>query len=281
MDDTYNAVKEILNKKEDFIRRHIVLSTSVIQLLKKHDVIGQFTYDQMMANASNTDKQMTLLLVCIKTRGLASFQGFLQVLRITFHGWIADDILECNIDRSAVVTSGLITVRDVISKAHQDNLAQKNAIQDFKLEQKHIEVDSGRVNSRSPSRRHEYTSIREREKDDIRRYPKSRSSEVNSPITQIPENLRHLQRTFDTETASTRKSLAVLKQEEVTIKALLQQNLREQQDMLMKQETLIEIKSRIKEINQSAAHLFKPDPDKEVTRQRLRLLQSVPWDVRD
>lgn len=43
-----DVIKTILSKKGDFLRRHLVLSTSVIDKLRQMDVIGKFTRDQIM-----------------------------------------------------------------------------------------------------------------------------------------------------------------------------------------------------------------------------------------
>jgi len=40
-------VKALICEKEDFIRRHVVLSSSVIHLLRTYGVIGEFTHDQI------------------------------------------------------------------------------------------------------------------------------------------------------------------------------------------------------------------------------------------
>jgi len=46
-DDVVNA---LLDKKQYFIRRHLVLSSTVIELLKTREVIGHYTYTQMMVS---------------------------------------------------------------------------------------------------------------------------------------------------------------------------------------------------------------------------------------
>lgn len=44
------TIQAILSKKEDILRRHLVLSTSVIEKLHQMDVIGKYTRDQMMVS---------------------------------------------------------------------------------------------------------------------------------------------------------------------------------------------------------------------------------------
>lgn len=255
------------------------------------------------ASVNNTAKQMSLLFVCLKTRGLPGLQGFLHVLRLTFHGWIADDIMDAQINRPGFhMAQYPVSVRAVINKALQDELRsdpeyplEKNIVEitgktksyDKTKTRNFEQVDSygekGRAvpvhDSRHVDRRHEYH--RKRDKSEERRTSRRSDGGHKSPLVKIPKNLWDLQLSFDTESAATRKSLAELKQEEMTIKTLLQQNLREQQEMLVKQETLVNINARIKEINKSAAQLFRPPPAAEVRRERIHILQRVPLDDRN
>ena len=245
---------------------------------------------------------MTLLSVCLRTRGLPAFQGFLNVLRMTFHGWIADDILDTYIDISGTSSANgnILPVRDILNQMHQNkvqseqfrykpvylaeseypyvpNIPKSHSRPSETNERSSNIISDGRrqVRTEHRSRRHEYVPANKHDRHD-----RKESSEI-SLLDQIPENLRDLETAFDTESTSTRKSISVLKQEEITIKALLQNNLREQQDLLSRQQALQEIKDKIKELNRTATQLYKPEPDAYVTRKRLQHLQRVPWTDKD
>lgn len=228
---------------------------------------------------------MTLLIVCLKARGLETFRKFLDVLRATFHGWIADDILEEYVDvkETSLVRRETVPVKDIInnSKSRDDKSRDKshppylkpNSAPHYSTPMYYFyhpgffpHPNSSWVRSAGSARldlRHRYSR-----RDSI------------SPIAQVPENLRELQRTLDNEATIARKSLTVLRQEEVTIKALLQQNMREQQDTLAKQEALINANKKIKEISDSTSKIFKPEMVVQQTRKRISALQRVPWNIK-
>ncbi|XP_053403029.1 uncharacterized protein LOC128558205 [Mercenaria mercenaria] len=290
----FDVIKAILSKKEDFLRRHLVLSTSVINKLRQMDVIGKYTRDQMLANKTDVDKQMTLLSICLRTRGLPAFQGFLHVLRMTFHGWLADDILDTSIDIGGMSTNvgNTIAVRDILNQMYQ------NKVQSEQFQYKPIYLaeseypyvpyfPKGQGYRHEPNARHPFTEPdakrQTRSEHQSRRHEYTSASNNNEvPLSeQVPENLRYLQTAFDSESAATRKSISVLRQEEITIKALLQNNLREQQDLLSRQQALEEIKDKIKELNRTATQLYRPEPDVHVSKKRLKHLQRIPWTDKD
>lgn len=234
-----------------------------------------------------------LLVACLKARGLPTFRRFLDVLRDTFHGWIADDILESHIDvtNTSILNRSSVSVKDLITKDDDPIPRDKNITRDLKSQPYHSQkmppfyaptmyqyyspgllfpAHGGWISSPDVARRFAKSA-----------YEYSRNRGRESPVSQVPENLRDLQKTFQSEAASARKYLTVLRQEEVTIKALLQQNMRQQQEMLKKQEALTEATSKIKQINDSTSIIFKPEADLKQTRKRLSALQRVPWNVRD
>jgi hypothetical protein len=218
---------------------------------------------------------------------------------MTFHGWIADDILDTSIDLSysSSAVGNTLAVRDILNQMHQNKVQSElfrykpvylaeseypyvpyipkgHSYHNDKNERQSKIAPDGRrqIRSEHQSRRHEYVPAG--------RHERKESNEI-SLMEQIPENLRDLETAFDTESTSTRKSISVLKQEEITIKALLQNNLREQQDLLTRQQALQEIKEKMKELNRTAAHLYKPEPDVDITKKRLQHLQRVPWSDKD
>ena len=67
----------------------------------------------------------------------------------------------------------------------------------------------------------------------------------------------------------------ILKQEELTIKVLLQQNLREQELLLAKQESLTKIKDNMLSVSKSTSLLYKPEQTSRDTLKRLRHLQRT------
>lgn len=215
---------------------------------------------------------------------MPTFRIFLEVLRDTFHGWIADELLDSQINISETsLLQKTVPVRSLIENRKEANIRDpkpppfvKHITTPYIPEAPYPYYQPGCIVApntflvNSPSGMiHAYRA------HESRHNRRGRAS----PITQVPENLRELQKTFDHETATARKSLAALKQEEVTIKALLQQNLRHQQDMLTKQEALTEVRTKIKQINDTTSQILKPEVNVSQTRKRLSALQRVPWDV--
>lgn len=246
---------------------------------------------------------MTLLFVCLRTRGLPAFQGFLNVLRMTFHGWLADEILDSTIKIGGMCNNieHSVVVRDILNDMYETKLQSEHPryrpiylaenenpyIPPFPKGQGHRHDINGKQNvpffdgrrqtrSEHQRRRHEYTSV---QNSDLTRNVKT-ADEV--PLVEhVPENLRDLQKAFDKESSTTQKSISILKQEEITIKALLQHNLRVQQDLLSRQQALQDIQDKMRELNKTATQLYKPEPDVHISRKRLKHLQQVPWTGKD
>lgn len=219
---------------------------------------------------------------------------------MTFHGWLADDILDSSIEIGGVLSSDCqtTTVRDIINRMYQTKLhdeqfrykpayltdSQYMYVPFFlkgplcQLEPQECQYfDEGRQHSDDNNIhvRHEYTAEGYS--------PQRRNTSISdqdtrnvSLIEEIPKNLRDLQKVFDNEWSVTRTSLVTLRQEEITIKALLQHNLRYQQTLLTRQHALREMKGNMEELNKTATLLYKPGPDAQVTR-KLNYLQRIPW----
>ncbi|KAL4220373.1 hypothetical protein ACF0H5_020778 [Mactra antiquata] len=270
----FDVVKAILSKKEDFLRRHMVLSTSVIEKLRQYEVIGKYTMDQMMINIGNTDKQLTHLFVCLRTRGLPAFNGFLKVLRVTFHGWLADDLLDTTIETDHTLykpVGGVIPLRDVINNMHQSKIGHSiSAAEYLNWNDKFAEYTP----KKQQNKQFDTASVVSSEEGNS---PTGTEHGRDSPITRVPRNIRDLEKVFDNESVSTTNFLATLRQEEIRLRALLQQNLREQQDLLSKQDALVEIKDKMKEISKSATQLFRPEPDTRVKKPEAQSKKSLAW----
>ena len=250
----------------------------------------------MQANSANSNKQTELLVLCLKARGLPTFQKFIDVLRETFHGWIADDILDSYIDVTdkPALERQSFRVKDLLNKA--DNaISSENERKPDPYKQTYRHEQQKQI-SQQPNPTHYYfkpglffppqaSFVYSSEgwsygRRAHREYEHSRRGR-ESPISQVPESLRELQKTLDDETSTASRNLTILRKEEVTIKALLQQNMRQQQGIYTKQEALKEASMKIKEINDSASNIIKPklESDMKQTRKRLSALKRVPWNV--
>lgn len=71
----------------------------------------------------------------------------------------------------------------------------------------------------------------------------------------------------------------VLRQEEMAIKQLMEQNARDQQKVRRKQYTMTDLSKKLADINSKATEMYEPAPHPHIGRYRLAQLNQIPWSV--
>ena len=253
---------------------------------------------------------MTMLLGSLKARGLPAFINFLRVLKETFQGWIADDIYDSNIsggNGAQVEMNRAVSVKELIGQLFEDNLSQKiseevkKAVnEDRKKSQQPLPVQY-HMPSYVPPVSYNYASVdpmlhysqpliyysgpsvipvqRPRKQKHNRRemsYPEHTNYRgAYAEIAYAPSQLRSLQQAFDRESSSTNQSISLLKQEELTIRERLKQNVHEQQELVSKQLTLSEIEEKMKQITEGTSKLLHTESADDLSREKR--VERIPW----
>lgn len=251
---------------------------------------------------------MTLLFSALKTRGLSAFANFLQVLRETYHAWIADELEECKISAGSDVKTAVrqtLPLKELIDKSSEESISRKiseevnkafvrerESLQNNLLA--HYNMYSGApipvtyfyLNPRDGHIKQVLSCYNEPEVVSVRKSrhvnPKRQAFiepeyTPDSEIAYAPERLRSMQRTFERERSSTDLSISFLKREELKIRGMLKQNADEQKDLVAKQNVLSEIEEKLSQINTGASKLLYMKSAGTLSRGRLRHLEQTPW----
>ena len=84
---------------------------------------------------------------------------------------------------------------------------------------------------------------------------------------------------FNHQQKETEQAMVVLRQEEMAIKQLMEQNARDQQKVRRKQYTMSDLSKKLADINARASEMYEPAPHPHIGRYRLAQLNQIPWSV--
>ncbi|KAK3752521.1 hypothetical protein RRG08_032811 [Elysia crispata] len=88
-------VRAILRQNEFLLRRHLVLSSTVLEKMRASGVITDVLRRRIVG--APAVRQVEILLESLEDRGLHSLQKFLEVLKSTGHSWMVDVILDTDV----------------------------------------------------------------------------------------------------------------------------------------------------------------------------------------
>ncbi|XP_074658502.1 uncharacterized protein LOC141911392 isoform X1 [Tubulanus polymorphus] len=92
LQDCYR-VKSTLDKCRGKILRHFVLSPSVFDVMRQERLLPKETL-AIIRSERTSDRRVKRLLDFLRFEGVETFIKFIRVLRLTGHGWLADDMDE-------------------------------------------------------------------------------------------------------------------------------------------------------------------------------------------
>uniref|UniRef100_A0A0B7A090 CARD domain-containing protein n=1 Tax=Arion vulgaris TaxID=1028688 RepID=A0A0B7A090_9EUPU len=95
MESENHIVQTIIAQNEFLLRRHLVLSRSVLDQMKTSGLITDVTRRKILMEPAH--RQVPTLLKSLEHKGLLSLRKFLDVLRNTGHGWMVDNILDTDV----------------------------------------------------------------------------------------------------------------------------------------------------------------------------------------
>ena len=84
---------------------------------------------------------------------------------------------------------------------------------------------------------------------------------------------------FNHQQKESEQAMVVLRQEEMAIKQLMEQNARDQQKVRRKQYTMSDLSKKLADINARASEMYEPAPHPHIGRYRLAQLNQIPWSV--
>lgn len=246
---------------------------------------------------------MTMVFDSMRARGLISFINFLQVLQDTSHGWLADDIYGTSVISENDINSGekgSMPLRIYIQKYYSDILpiATENEPNERNREKvtpvRHrcflypafpvMYADPRAIGDRQDVEGHRdadrrpafiYTHRRPKRLNNLDDPDDIQDCHQDPPFQHAAGQLKSIEQAFERESASTDQSMTLLKQEELTIRTLLQQNVQEQQELVHKKEVLSDLEQKLKEINIRANNMYT-EPTEELSRARIRHLKRIP-----
>ncbi|KAL3848029.1 hypothetical protein ACJMK2_018912 [Sinanodonta woodiana] len=255
------VVRAVLLKNEELLRRHLVLSRTVIKKLRDNGIITEYTGQKLLIQRG--EDQIQTLLFPLKIKDLRTLQKFIDVLKETHHRWIAEVVLETDIE------SGRRTAVDLTKSlrywlARQD----KSGTLDSDLNERLI-IPLSTLTSLSKTRNGLTTHLDgvnqsngyisaalERARNQRLTRTKNGYANLGSISSRVPEKLRELERTFESESTNNRSLLSVLKQEELAIHAHFRQNQQEQREIEQKQKDLSELQGRMRDLEERFVNMY-------------------------
>nr|KAG5694662.1 hypothetical protein BaRGS_003940 [Batillaria attramentaria] len=295
-------VNEILKRNEQFLRRHLVLSKTVLDKLHNQGLITDIIRRKILMYPAH--KQVPLLLESLQNRGLPSLRKFLEVLRDTGHRYLADTILDTE----------AIPVSDV----RPDTTYARKSARDYSVPLRQTHTVHSPVRGRDGgaggvvSLAHLFRMRQDREAEPrgeiVPRtlladpvavgyaggaggggggggldWTPGGGSQYRSHYAarreDIPATLYSLGQVFTHQQKDNEQALVVLRQEEMAIKQLMEQNARDQQKVRRKQYAIDDMNKRLKDINARASDMYEPAPHPNIGRYRLAQLNQIPWSV--
>ena len=234
-----------------------------------------------------------MLFDTLKARGVTEFIDFLHVLRETSHGWLADDIYEMQVNAANADQPGestKVSLKEFINNLEEN--AEKN--RNNRSSEYHypcaylmypgipfVYPVPGSMLAGQAERGNRYALAEQFQAYKPRKppvgYPDDMLRRENQPsLENASKQLRSLGELYEREGVSTDQSMTLLKQEELELRTLLENNVQEQQILLNKKEAISDLEERMKEINLRASLLHTEETDK-LSRARLRHLKRVPF----
>ncbi|XP_041358999.1 uncharacterized protein LOC121375550 isoform X2 [Gigantopelta aegis] len=291
-------VKNILKKNAEFLTRHLVLSPSVLDKMHTAGIISDVARKQIIFQVQR--KQVPMLLQNLEGHGLVTIRKFLEVLRETGHSWLVGTILDTEAMSYEDVTPHNTRREPQISSGRHPGLLTPDwnkrpaAVQ---LGNYVPPLDYKPAQATSPT----YVSLGklldDRQKlqdqpkpargqlqpkvilEDVMNKPLqfTKANEASTFEEDVPTSLVNLQGYFKGQCVTNEQTLSVLKQEEVAIRELLEQNIRDQAKLRRNQHALGDIASRLEEIHVKAGDVYNPTTHAQLSRYRLAQLNQIPW----
>ncbi|XP_025079172.1 uncharacterized protein LOC112555150 [Pomacea canaliculata] len=289
-----SIVREILKKNEDFLKRHLILSKTVLDKLHSNGLITDVIRRKILVYPGY--KQVPLLLESMDYQGLHSLRKFIGVLRETGHRYLADLILDteaipvADLRPGTASYSGSSFTDDMgltrpTRTVHSPVRGHKAVVSLGQLLRQREERDVAPRGAVVPRTllSHPLTSAPYAVTDDAAytwapRAPRAQTHVV-SRKEDIPSTLYGLGQVFTAQLQDNEQAMKVLRQEEMAIKQLLEQNARDQQKVRRKQYAIDDINKRLKDIGARASDMYDPAPDPNIGRYRLAQLNQIPWSV--
>ncbi|KAH9509445.1 hypothetical protein Btru_045905 [Bulinus truncatus] len=315
MDSEVYIVRAILRQNEFLLRRHLILSRTVLDKLKANSLITDVTRRKILLEPAH--KQVKVLINSLENRGIQSLRKFMQVLKETGHGWIAEQLLDTDVTLGGKGRStDDISYRD----RHHLNYTRPHPQTTDYFSNRRDRADTVRGDNRksfttglSLSDRPEnglslaaLLKLREpaEEPEAAARGVIHARTLFTDPIAQgyppqpatlpnysrpavafprsreeIPLTLYGLNQAFSDQDQKNQQALSVLRQEEVAIRQLMEQNMRDQGNVRRKQAAVQDIVGRLKDIHNRAKDVYEPSPHPNIGRYRLAQLNQIPWSI--
>lgn len=237
-----------MEKREGYLRRHLVLSKTVIDKLHDYGIITEVSKNLMMKQP--TQYQLDTLMNALKKCDIRTFQKFLKLLKDINNNWIAEAVLDTPL--------GDTLFRDKIKFRRLD---------DFDVYSRDRFLEDLEDISRRPLVRQRSAIL---DRSSIHR------DEVYYLGQTVPRQIHGLHVTFDEQRNQAERTLTMLKQEELAIRDMLSQNARDQYYVRKNQRTLYEIDYRLQELQYKSRELeLRPPPKIENARERLLRLHKM------
>ncbi|OWF39215.1 uncharacterized protein LOC110465306 [Mizuhopecten yessoensis] len=283
-------VKLVIDRNWEFLRRHLVVTVTMIDRLYEAGIINDYTRHSLIKQTDQA--QIATLLGVLRSRSMEVFRKFVTILKLCNDGWIADSLLNTPIQeawgKGLSRTHGMVkTMREYvdlpismdISRLADAYVAKTDVLPGL---QHRREVDLLTDKYATTALTRPYRS--DMQLSTYRPYVPAPPARVSSPylsshilpteyhlplrkslsyydkyasddLERVPRHVEEVHRAFVSQRLGADKAMAVLKREEIDMKTALETNVRDQAKLYHNQRLLSEIDHRLKQVEVDASHL--------------------------
>ncbi|XP_012942302.1 uncharacterized protein LOC101848063 [Aplysia californica] len=311
------VVRAILRQKEFLLRRHLVLSRTVLDQLKENGILTEFVRRKIALEPVH--KQVPVLLSALENRGLASFRKFLDVLRQTGHSWLVEQLLDTDVTMKRFSFDDIAHRKDEDSRYTRPHArtsggggvtGRRRGLDSYFRQTVTAGVPSvGGVDRLSGEGTTLASLLKAKEPPDPQTEPRgiiharpfiteqgydphfgprmpAGYTQGGQTILPFPRGTEDISRTlyglnqaFADQEQKHQHAMSVLRQEETAIRQLMEQNARNQGQVRQKMGVVKDISDRLRDINVRATDVYKPSPNPNIGQYRLNQLNQIPWSI--
>ncbi|XP_060069961.1 uncharacterized protein LOC132549984 [Ylistrum balloti] len=304
-------VKLVIDRNYEFLRRHLMVTVTMIDRLYEADIINDYTRHSLIGQSDQT--QITTLLGILRVRSMGKFRKFISILRLCKDGWIADSLLNTpiqeawgkGIDRThgkettmkeyvnqpaSLDITGLadayVSRREGVSNLHhrrEADLVDKYVTSAYTkpyISDMHVLPYRSYIPSLPPRVTSPYLTSQIVASDyhaPLRHSLLYQDKYAYDDLARVPRHMEEVHRTLQVQRVGTDTAMAELKREELEMKSALESNVRDQAKLYHNQRLLSDLDHRLHLIESDASKLKLNPVTSTRVSYKVEPVISTPW----
>ncbi|XP_033760012.1 uncharacterized protein LOC117342119 [Pecten maximus] len=301
-------VKLVIDRSYEFLRRHLVVTVTLIDRLYDADIINNYTRHALIGQSDQA--QIATLIGILRVRSLGMFRKFITILRLCNDGWIADSLLNTPIQEAWGKGAGRTLGKETSMRAYVEQpvslditgLADAYVCKRDATPSLQHRRDVDLVEKYSLSKPY----MSDMELLPYRSYIPAIPARVNSPyltsqivssdyfapvrqplayqnryayddLARVPRHVEEVHKTLQAQRVGASKALADLRREELEMKSALESNVRDQNNLYHNQRLLSDLDHRLHQIETDAGRLKLGPISNTRVSYKVEPVISTPW----